>query len=177
MHVPWGGKDQFITRYISAKMSCQNKHTCARTRAHTHTHTNTVNVKLKKKTKLGVLVGCRHCLKHLSVSRITKPKNIFWKISKAYVPPPPENPVVLTGEGAGEEKRIAAPFFLPEWAEPSYHRHWHVCDYQTEDQVPVLMVSLEARFEFWLISSSLSYQSLPTSTTMAEWATVFLSKL
>lgn len=71
---PLGGakkkkKDQFVTRYIiQPKMSCQNKHT--------HTQKYCEQKKYKKMTRLGVLMGCRHCLKHVSVPGKTKPKNV-----------------------------------------------------------------------------------------------------
>lgn len=76
-------------------------------------------------TKLGVLMGYRHCLKHLSVPGKTKPKKHFLKIQKL------RDPLGLwsryQGPGVGREKRTNVPFQLasvsralttPAWTGP-----------------------------------------------------------
>lgn len=65
-------------------------------------------------TKLGVLVGDTHCLKHLVPGK-TKPKNIFKKFKNSWTP---WESGVGNGQGVGREKRSSVPF-LPasvDWA-------------------------------------------------------------
>lgn len=57
--------------------------------------------------KLGVSTGYRHCLKHLSVPRKTKPK-VFLKNSKTHVPP--GNLASVTGARGRGAERLTVPF-------------------------------------------------------------------
>lgn len=91
--------------YNTAKMSCQNKHTKI-----------LWTEKYKKMTKLGVFMGYRHCLKHLSVPGKSKLKNIPKKFKKSCTP---RNLVLVTGEGRGvgrEENRCSLLLASVSWA-------------------------------------------------------------
>lgn len=77
--------------------------------------------------KLGVLMGHRHCLKHLSVPGKTKLKKDFLKIPKTHGPP--GNLASVMGRGRGRRKETS-PFCWPVGAEPSRRRLAR--DHQTE---------------------------------------------
>lgn len=67
-------------------------------------------------TKLGVFMGYRHCLKHLSVPGKSKLKNIPKKFKKSCTP---RNLVLVTGEGSGvgrEENRCSLLLASVSWA-------------------------------------------------------------
>lgn len=106
-------------------------------------------------------MGYRRCLKHLSVPRKTKPKVIL-KIQKRM------HPVGIWHRepGAGRGERTDLPFLLAGVTEPPPHRLARDCG--PERTGPPLAVSLKASFAFRLMRSSPGYQSLPTSSTMAE---------
>lgn len=82
--------------------------------------------------KLGVLMGHRHCLKHLSVPGKTKLKKDFLKIPKTHGPP--GNLASVMGRGGGRRKEKRRPLSACQW-ELSPHSAG-TCDRQTEARAP-----------------------------------------
>lgn len=119
-------------------------------------------------TKLGVLMGHRHCSKHLVPQKI-KPKTIFLKIQKLM--DPPGNLVLLTGTGGEREKRTSVPFLPAVGPEPSQRHTGRPAEARVRTGR-----HLKGEVGCWLMDV-LSHQSLPTSTAMAEVIDRFLSKL
>lgn len=117
-------------------------------------------------------------LKALIGPQKNQTKRHFLKNSKTYVPP--GNLALVTGVGSGGagfagRKENCCSLFAGGCELSPHHTGWCVSHCQAGPLQ--LAVPFKARSEWWPMSRSLRYQALPTSTTMAEGSTVFLSKL